>query len=81
MQNLIQAQLFKCQWATPISLSHSNATEPEPLCDDQVLSGGVAALPDDPGSPPSTVLPALPPPKWATLFVLVLIQVFHAATN
>ena len=31
-------------------IGDTNATQPEPLCDDQVVGGGVAALPDDPGS-------------------------------
>ena len=60
---------------------HSSANEPEPLCDDQVVRGGVAALPDDPGSPLYSARPALPPPQWATRFVLLLIQVVDITTS
>ena len=55
---------FKCPWETSMPLCYSNAAEPEQLCDDQVVSCRVAALPDNPGSQPSSVLPeTLPPPQ------------------
>ena len=59
--------LFKlCSNAHRLYQCHYNATEPEPLCDDQVVSGRVAALSDDPHSPPSSARPALPPPQKST---------------
>ena len=65
----------------PILRPAVQCTEPEPHCEAQVVSGGIAALPDDPCTQPSSARPALPPRQWATRFVLVLIQVFNIAYN